>query len=91
MYGRDSSQIETSKSQLIPNAKATLQDPTNSSSSNTADLGVAQKTSARVDFDTRGMSEKKIHEVRRLSEFVHVQCEEQGCNTIVDVGSGLVS
>eukprot|EP00088_Acartia_fossae_P056460 TRINITY_DN6575_c0_g1_i1.p1 TRINITY_DN6575_c0_g1~~TRINITY_DN6575_c0_g1_i1.p1 ORF type:complete len:425 (-),score=53.40 TRINITY_DN6575_c0_g1_i1:118-1392(-) len=36
--------------------------------------------------DTRGLSQKKIHEVSAFSQFISEKCTE---NTIIDVGSGL--
>ena len=38
----------------------------------------------------RGMNPKKQHEVSKLAGVVQEVCQHQGCEAVVDVGSGLV-
>lgn len=40
---------------------------------------------------SRGMASKKVHEVEWMASLVHRVTSESGCDTVVDVGSGLVS
>lgn len=39
--------------------------------------------------EKKGMNPKKCHEVEHLTDLVHKTCDKHGCQSIVDIGSGL--
>ena len=39
----------------------------------------------------RGISAKKMHEIKLMVPFVKHFCEQYNCNYLIDIGSGLVS
>ncbi|GFN86192.1 upf0431 protein c1orf66-like protein [Plakobranchus ocellatus] len=52
--------------------------------------GQAELKPATVDFRmARGMNPKKLHEVSYIATLIHDIMAETGCDTVVDVGSGL--